>query len=173
MADQQFVMTKAGLEETKEKLYKYAELAMNTSISMKNLLVKSAYTTQQGNNEGAMTLTCESNGQTVTVRTIVLRDSAGNLATEEMLVGKTIDVTGIVDCFEGEYQIKVLSSGGIKVDGEPLFPPVTPPVSSETTSESVESSTENSGCGSTIGLFTAFPLVAAAVVLMKKRENEK
>lgn len=165
-------------EVAKENLYKYAELAMNTSISMKNLLVKSAYTTQQGNNEGAMTLTCESNGQTVTVRTIVLRDSQGNLATEDMLVGKTIDVMGVVDCFEGEYQIKVLSTGGIKVDGEPLFPSVTPPVSSDVTSESASEETSapasKFGCGSAIGISTAFPLLAAmAVVLMKKRENEK
>lgn len=165
-------------EETTKKQYKYAELAMNTSISMKNLLVKDAYTTQQGNNTGAMTLTCESNGQTVTVRTIVLRDAAGNLATEDMLVGKTIDVMGVVDCFEGEYQIKVLSTGGIKVDGEPLFPPVTPPVSSDTPSSEATSEESSStflpfGCGSAIGLSTAFPLFAAvAVVLIKKRENK-
>ena len=151
-------------EEVKKNLYKYAELAMNTSISMKNLLVKSAYTTQQGNNEGAMTLTCESNGQTVMVRTIVLRDSAGNLATEDMLVGKTIDVTGVVDRFDGEYQIKVLSTGGIKVDGGPLFPPVTPP----TTSSPADSS--SSGCGSIVGIST-LPLLLAAAVVMKKREN--
>ena len=167
-------------EETTKKQYKYAELAMNTSISMKNLLVTDAYTTQQGNNEGAMTLTCESNGQTVTVRTVVLRDNYGNLATEDMLVGKTIDVMGVVDCFDGEYQIKVLSTGGIKVDGEPLVPPVTPPASSETPSSEVTSEENSSpstsspfGCGSVIGISTTFPLLAAvAVVLMKKRENK-
>lgn len=152
-------------EETTSKLYKYAELAMNTSISMNNLLVKSAYTTQQGSNKGAMTLTCESNGQTVKVRTIVLRNSDGTLATEDMLVGKTIDVKGVVDYFDGEYQIKVLSTGGIKVEGQPLFPPKQP-----TTTEKEDSS---SGCGSTIGISMTLPLMAAAVVLMKKRENNK
>ena len=151
-------------EETKKDLYKYAELAMNTSISMKNLFVKEAYTTQQGNNEGAMTLTCESNGTTVMVRTIVLRDSAGNLATEDMLVGKTIDVTGVVDRFDGEYQIKVLSTGGIKVEGQPLFPPVEP-----TTSES--DGQKSGGCGSMIGISTALPLLAVGFVFMKKRKN--
>ena len=152
-------------EETKKDLYKYAELAMNTSISMKNLYVKSAYTTQQGNNKGAMTLTCEVDGQTITVRTIVLRDTTGKLATEDMLVGKTIDVSGVVDRFEGEYQIKILSTGGIKVDGAPLFPPVTPPATS--------SDDGSSGCGSVIGISTTLPLLAAAIVLMKKRENKK
>ena len=151
--------------ETKKQLYKYAELAMNTSISMKNLVVKSAYTTQQGNNEGAMTLTCEANGQTIMVRTIVLRDSQGNMATEDMLVGKTIDVTGVVDCFDGEYQIKILSAGGIKVDGGPLFPPVQPPVTSSSESDS------STGCGATIGISTILPAFAAAFVLMKKREK--
>ena len=153
-------------EEVKKNIYKYAELAMNTSISMKNLLVKSAYTTQQGTNEGAMTLTCEANGQTIMVRTVVLKDNAGNLATEDMLVGKTIDVSGVVDRFEGEYQIKILSTGGIKVDGGPLFPPVTPPTTS------IDNETSNKGCGGVIGISTALPLLAAVVVLMKKRENK-
>ncbi len=152
------------------KSYKYAELALNTSISMKNLYVKSAYTTQSGNSEGAMTLTCEADGKTIKVRTIVLKDSAGNLATEEMLVGKTIDVMGVIDCFNGEYQIKILSTGGIKVEGEPLFPPVTPkpPVVSGSDSNN---DTNSLGCGSVIGMSVTLPLLAAVVVLMKKREN--
>ena len=145
---------------------KYAELALNTSISMKGLYVKSAYTTENGgNNDGAMTLTCEAEGRTVNVRTIVLRDSAGNLATEDMLVGKTIDVTGVVDIFDGEYQIKILSTGGIKVDGGPLFPPVTSPTTSS------EADNQNGGCGSVLAASAVLPALAMAVVLFKKREN--
>jgi hypothetical protein len=154
-----------GDTTTSTKNYKYAALAMNTSISMKGLLVKSAYTTDNGgNNDGAMTLTCEAEGRTVNVRTIVLKDAAGNLATQDMLVGKTIDVTGVVDCFNGEYQIKILSTGGIKVDGKPLFPPVEKPTTSD-------SSTSEGGCGSVVGVAAALPMLLAAVVLMKKREN--
>lgn len=161
-------------EEITKKQVKNAELAMGTSVSMKNLLVTDAYTTQQGDNKGAMTLTCQANGQTITVRTVVLRDPATKkLATEDMLLNKTIDVMGVVDCFEGEYQIKVISTGGIKVEGEPLFPPVAPPPSSEVTSEESSSASSSSGCGSVMGISTAFPLFAAvAVVWMKKRENK-
>ena len=145
---------------------KYAELALNTSISMKGLYVKSAYTTDNGgDNDGAMTLTCESEGRTVKVRTIVLRDSAGNMATEDMLVGKTIDVTGVVDTFDGEYQIKILSTGGIKVDGGPLFPPVTP------TTSSSEAEQPSGGCGSVLAASAVLPALAMAVVVFKKRKN--
>lgn len=152
---------------TTTKTYKYAELALNTSISMKGLYVKSAYTTDNGgNNDGAMTLTCEAEGRTVKVRTIVLRDSAGNLATEDMLVGKTIDVMGVVDTFDGEYQIKILSTGGIKVDGGPLFPTVTPPATS-----SSEAEPQEGGCGSVLAASAVLPALAMAVVLFKKRKN--
>ena len=155
---------------TTSKSYKYAQLALHTSISMKGLTVKSIYTTDNGgDNDGAMTLTCQADGKTVTVRTIVLRDSNGNLATEDMLLGKTIDVTGIVDYFNGDYQVKVLSTGGIKVDGEPLFPPPQPSTSTPSTSDS--SSEESSGCGSVIAISAFAPLLATAFVLMKKREN--
>ena len=167
---------------TTTKSYNYAELAMNTSIAMKGLKVKSAYTTDNGgNNDGAMTLTCEANGTTVKVRTVVLKDSAGNMATEDMLIGKTIDVTGVIDSFNGEYQIKIISLAGILVEGEPLFPPVeqpTPPVedsTSDVTSESTSNATSNNlgilGCMSVIAAPAVLPILAVAVVLLKKREN--
>jgi hypothetical protein len=162
----------------------YAELAMNTSVAMKGLKVKDVYTTDNGgNNDGAMTLTCEANGQTVKVRTVVLKDSAGNMATEDMLVGKTIDVTGVIDSFNGEYQIKIISLAGILVEGEPLFPPVEkpePPVeeSTDTTSETTSdtnldttSSNAGLGCMGVIAAPALLPVLAAAVVLLKKREN--
>ena len=156
---------------TKTKYIKYSELVMNTSISMKSLLVKSAYTTNNGgDNDGAMTLTCESNGQTITVRTNVLRNpDTGELATQDMLIGKLIDVVGIVDYYSGSYQIKVLSSSALTVNGEPLFPPVTTPVTPPTSSSS--DSEEASGCGSVIAISAFAPLLVTAFVLMKKREN--
>lgn len=160
--------TEASEEITKN--IKYSKLAENTSISMKNLYVKSAYTTNNGgDNDGAMTLTCQSDGKTIKVRTVVLRNSAtGELATQDMLVGKMIDVTGIVECFDGTYQIKVLHSGAIKVNGDPLFPPVVV----EPTPDPAPSDTEESGCGSTVAISAILPMLAtAAFVLLKKREN--
>ena len=93
--------------------FKYTELAVSTSISMKNLKVVDTYTTQSN---GEMTLTCRSeDGKTVSVRTALLKDASGNVITESYFTGTTIDVQGIVDYFDlndtgnGTYQIKVYS----------------------------------------------------------------
>ena len=105
-----------GGEETVATTFRYADLAMSTSISMKNLYVKDIYTTHNGgDNDGAMTLTCEVDGHTVTVRTAVLRNADKELYTEKDFLNKTIDVTGIVDFFSGEYQIKVFSAMDINI----------------------------------------------------------
>ncbi len=95
----------------------YAQLAMSTSLKMENLFVKDVYTTnnEESSSNGAMTLTCEANGVTVSVRTVVLLDESGNLITEDAYLGKTIDVQGIVDYFDGTYQIKVFSANDITV----------------------------------------------------------
>jgi len=93
----------------------YAQLAMSTSVQMNDLYVKDVYTTndEESSSYGAMTLTCESNGVTISVRTTVLVDADGNLITEDAYLGKTIDVKGIVDYFNGDYQIKVFSANNI------------------------------------------------------------
>ena len=104
-------------EEVTKKTFDYAELAMGTSVEMRNLQVKSVYTTQsdKDTSNGAMTLTCEADGVTVSVRTIVLTDDSGNIITADAYRGKTIDVKGIVDCFDGDYQIKVMDDNYITV----------------------------------------------------------
>lgn len=103
-------------EETEVKSFDYANLVMSTSISMKNLKVLSAYTTNNGgDNDGAMTLTCDADGVTINVRTIVLYDESGNMLTEADYLNKTIDVKGVVDYFSGDYQIKVFSADDITV----------------------------------------------------------
>lgn len=110
-------MTDPETEEVTTKELKYAEVALGTSIEMKDLYVKSVYTTQSDNDNsnGAMTLTCEANGVTIDVRTIVLTDDNGNIITADAYKGKTIDVKGIVDCFNGDYQIKVMDDNYITV----------------------------------------------------------
>ncbi len=99
------------------KEFGYAELALGSSISMKNLLVKSVYTTSSDNSSsnGAMTLTCEVDGQTISVRTIVLLDENGQIITQDAYEGKCIDVKGVIDCYDGVYQIKVFSSNDISI----------------------------------------------------------
>ncbi len=162
--------TNEPITTTETKNINYAELALNTSISMKGLYVKSAYTTQTGgDNDGAMTLTCQSDGKTIKVRTPVLRDPTTNaLVTQDAFIGKTIDVTGVVDYFSGDYQIKILHSGAIKVNGEPLFKPVVPtPPATETPSESPE----EKGCGSIVANTALLPLAAVVVLFVKKRKD--
>ena len=103
-------------EETAVKTFDYANLIMSTSVSMKNLKVVDAYTTNNGGeSDGAMTLTCKVGDTFVDVRTIVLYDQNGNLLTQSDYMNKTIDVKGIVDYFSGSYQIKVFTANDITV----------------------------------------------------------
>ena len=104
--------TEAGMEERP-----YAEMAMSTSISMKDLVVKDIYTTTDpsSSSKGAMTMTCEQNGTEITVRTGVLLDADMKVITQDAYLGKTVDIRGVVDYFEGEYQIKVFSARNITV----------------------------------------------------------
>ena len=97
-------------EETQTtETYDYAELAIYSSIKMENLYVKSVYTTknEESSSYGAMTLTCEVDGITVDVRTTVFYDENGEMITADAYKGKTIDVYGIIEYFDGNYQIKV------------------------------------------------------------------
>ena len=95
----------------------FAQLAMSTSVEMKGLKVVDIYTTknEESASKGAMTLTCKVDGQTVSVRTTVLLDNNGKLITEKAYAGKTIDVKGIIDYYDGTYQIKVFSADNITV----------------------------------------------------------
>ncbi len=116
--------------EEDKKIYDYAALALNASISFKGLKVVDAYTTSnsQSSSYGAISLYCQAaDGTEITVRTAVLYDENGKLVTQDMFVGKNIDVRGIVDYYDpdsGEseddsgfnYQIKVLSFGDITIN---------------------------------------------------------
>ncbi len=106
-------------DTVEKKIFDYAYLAMNTSILMENLQVKSIYTTSnpESTSFGAMTLTCTVDGVTVDVRTTVFRDANGQLITEAAYAGKNITVRGIVDYYDGEYQILVLTPEDITING--------------------------------------------------------
>lgn len=104
-------------DEGNETVNKYAAMAMSTSIEMKGLTVVDSYTTKtEGSaSKGAFTLTCMVDGKVVDVRTTVLVDKDGNLVTADIYEGKTIDVKGIVDFYNGSYQIKVFSADNITI----------------------------------------------------------
>lgn len=104
-------------EEGQSKTADYATMAMSTSIEMKGLKVVDSYTTtnEESSSKGAFTLSCTVNGQSIDVRTTVLVDENGKLITADAYEGKTINVKGIVDCFNGIYQIKVFSASNIEI----------------------------------------------------------
>ncbi len=95
----------------------YAKLVLSTSVAMKDLKVQSIYTTtnEDSSSKGAMTIRCLVNGISVSVRTGVLYDDDGKLITADAYKNKTIDVKGIVDYFDGDYQIKVYDPDDITV----------------------------------------------------------
>ena len=112
------VMKALDSDETEIKSFEYAQLALSSSVSMENLKVTKIYTTsnEDSSSKGAMTLTCKApDGTTVSVRTVVLRDENGDMITYEAYEGKTINVCGIVDYFNGKYQIKVSSAKDITI----------------------------------------------------------
>ena len=117
VAPEVFNGNKTVMVGEEEKTFKYASLAVSTSISMKNLEVVDTYTTTNpsASDVGAMTLTCRVNGQTIAIRTGVLKDADGVLITESLFRGKTIDVKGIVDSYDGNYQIRVMSINDINI----------------------------------------------------------
>lgn len=94
-------------EET-DSVFDFAPMAVGTSVEMKNLFVESVYTTldEESSSYGAMTLLLKAGEDTIQVRTQVLYEN-GERITEEKYLGKTIDVKGIVDYYEGVHQIKV------------------------------------------------------------------
>ena len=104
-------------DEGNETIKTLKSLIMNTSVSMDNLEVKSIYTTdnEESSSNGAMTLTCKVGNTTVVLRTAVLYDENGDKVTFRAYEGKTINVKGMVDCYDGEYQIKIFSAKDITI----------------------------------------------------------
>lgn len=98
------------------KTYKFHTIAVSTAISIKNLKVTKVYTTTKGDSAGAMTLTCQAeDGTVIEVRTEVLKDANGNVVTDQYFYGETIDVQGLIDQYEGDYQIRVYILNDITV----------------------------------------------------------
>lgn len=113
-----FANGKVTLElNDEEKVFDYPELAMNTSVEMQSLLVKSVKTTldEESSSYGAMTLSCEADGVAVSVRTNAFYDENGDLITKDFFEGERIDVKGYIDYYNGTYQINVFSMNDITI----------------------------------------------------------
>ena len=102
--------------------YKGNFSALHTSVSLEGLKVVGTSTTQdpESKNYGAISLKCEKDGKTITVRTIVLYED-GQLVTAERFEGMTIDVKGVVDAYtpegstEAQIQVKVFTVDAITI----------------------------------------------------------
>ena len=101
-----------------EKTFDRGFLTMHGSASMKGLTIKSISTTtnEDSSNYGALSIKCEAeDGTEIVVRTVVLKDESGKTITADAFpIGSKIDARGVVDVFNGEYQLKVFSVNDIK-----------------------------------------------------------
>ena len=97
--------------------FPWAQLALGTSVSMTGLTVQTveATLTEDSTSYGALTLTCLSDGCQVIVRTEPLYEN-GALIAPERFADQSIAVKGIVDFYDGAYQIRVLTPEHITIE---------------------------------------------------------
>ncbi len=114
---QVITLDEEGEEVIETKSFDVGFLSMHSSASLTGLTIKSIYTTQNedSSNFGALSITCEAeDGTTVVVRTAVLKDSDGKTITADAFpIGSKIEAKGIVDVYNGVYQLKVFAKSDI------------------------------------------------------------
>ncbi len=95
-----------------------------TLVRLNGLQVTRTYTTntEGSSSNGAISIYCTKDEQKITVRTVVLVDKTGkytvdlnNIVLESNFQNKTIDVVGIIEKYEGNYQIKLVSMGDVTI----------------------------------------------------------
>ena len=108
------------VETLVKKTFDYGELAHYSTATVNNLTVQSVYTTNNGgDSDGALTITCkDENGKVIKIRTadklIVVEDGKNIVITAaDFPAGTVISVKGVIDSFNGEYQIKVFAFSDI------------------------------------------------------------
>ncbi len=106
-----------GNETVETKTFDRGFITMHGSASLKDLTITRIYTTQNEDsaNYGALSITClAQDGTEVTLRTIVLKDADGKTITADAFpIGSVIDAKGVVDVYNGVYQLKVFSAADI------------------------------------------------------------
>lgn len=102
-----------GEETIVSKAFDRGFLTMHSSATLKNLTVVDLYTTtnEDSSNKGAISITCRAeDGTIITLRTTVLKNADGTIVTEAAYpIGSVVDAKGIVDYFDGNYQLKIFS----------------------------------------------------------------
>ncbi len=106
-----------GNETDTVKTFDRGFITMHGSASLKDLVITKIYTTQNedSSNYGALSITClAQDGTEVVLRTIVLKDADGKTITADKFpIGSVIDAKGVVDVYNGVYQLKVFSASDI------------------------------------------------------------
>ena len=101
------------VEIKEQQTFDYGELAHYSTVTVKNLTVQSVYkTTSDTDSNGALTITCkDENGITIKIRTAakLTWSDKSDVVESDFPKGTVISVKGIIDSFNGEYQIKVFN----------------------------------------------------------------
>lgn len=102
--------------EDEVKSLPYSEALLGTVVKIDGITVDDVYVTtkEDSSSFGAMTLTCSKDGETITIRTLPFYEG-GELMTERDFLGYVIDVTGVVDTYEGSVQIRVFNIDDLTV----------------------------------------------------------
>lgn len=112
-----------GEESIVQKEFDRGFLTMHGSATLQNLKIVDLYTTtnEDSSNKGAISITCRAeDGTTIVVRTTVLKNADGSIVTEDAFSkGSIINAKGIVDYYDGNYQLKVFSIQHIIFHTEP------------------------------------------------------
>lgn len=93
------------------RTFPWAELALGSTVRMDALKEESIEVSP----DGAMTLLCTSGGASVAVRTEPLYEN-GVLITPARYENQTLSICGLVDFFDGAWQIRVLSPDQITIE---------------------------------------------------------
>lgn len=106
------------IETSEKKEFDYGELAHYSTATVRNLTVQSVYTTTSDtDSNGALTITCrDENGITIKIRTaskLIHQDGQTAVVAADFPKGTVISVRGVIDSFNGDYQIKVFSINDI------------------------------------------------------------
>ena len=95
---------------TPEKLNSATADMERLLVRLENVKVESTYTTTEGTSTGAITIRGTVDGKSVSIRTAVLYHTGTyDLVKADYFEGKTISVVGMIETFNGNKQIKVVS----------------------------------------------------------------
>ena len=102
--------------EDEVKSLPFREALLGTVVKMDGIHVDDVYVTtkEDSSSFGAMTLTCSKDGEVISIRTLPFYEE-GELMTERDFLGFVIDVIGVVDTYEGSFQIRVFNIDDITV----------------------------------------------------------